>query len=657
MNTENNGKDEEAEIRGDADLQGNGVDSPAENKEMDDKTDAEAENADREGDSVGTEETPPEDIHYTLESLSEELDLFLSTLRKEGEEEGEDDYIQIPQNVGKYLDVLEEKLSKYESGERKMRWREESEEVGEVMEGVERVSKLMETKSRLDHHHSHLINHAGSIQQRAMAFLEDEFRLLLEDDYNSHQNGDEGEEEKEEEPGKDMNYPGYPDEVVSVLRNIADHLTRGGYGSECREVYMVARRNVLMQTLKDGEFEKVSIDEVQKMSWETLEREIPIWNKTFKDCSSLFFPGELNLSNSIFPGDNGSLFSFITHGLAIQFLGFAQAVAMTKRSTEKLFKILDIYETLRDHFPAMEGLFPQELRDELRNEASSARSRLGETAISIFSDLDNSIKSDSSKTPVPGGAVHPLTRYTMNYLKYSCEYKDTLEQVFKQHSKIERSDSTSRDDNTGYQHHESGDGSAFSGQLMRIMDLLDGNLEGKSKLYRDVSLSCIFMMNNGRYIVQKIKGSPEINQVMGDTWCRRRSSELRNYHKNYQRETWGKLLGCLGHEGLMNNGKIVKPNLKDRFKSFNAMFDEIHRTQSSWVINDEQLQSELRVSISAVIIPAYRSFLARFSQYLDPGRQTEKYIKFQADDIEDLIDDLFDGNVSSSSTVATKRRT
>ncbi|XP_010453505.1 PREDICTED: exocyst complex component EXO70B1-like [Camelina sativa] len=532
---------------------------------------------------------------------------------------------------------------------------------------------LLNTKSCLEHHEP-LINHAGSIQQRAMAFLEDEFRIILEesvikesavvaDDSNSerkstadqqdHQNDavvtqDNDQMLVPESGDQEIEYPGYPDDVVVVLRKIAEKMKGGGYGWECREVYLVGRRNILMRTLKqDCEFEKVSIDEVQKMSWDTLEREIPIWNKTFKDCSSLFFPGELKLAERIFPGDEGSLFCIVTHGLAIQFLGFAEAVAMTRRSTEKLFKILDIYETLRDSFPSMEQLFPEELRGELRNEVTSARSRLGETAIHIFSDLEHSIKSDSSKTPVPGGAVHPLTRYTMNYLKYSCEYKDTLEQVFKSHSKMEQEEEEPV---------KSGN-SAFASQLMRIMELLDGNLETKSKQYKDIPLSCIFMMNNGRYIVQKIKGAAEIHEVMGDTWCRRRSSELRNYHKNYQRETWGKLLGFLGHEGLMHNGKIVKPNLKERFKSFNATFDEIHKTQTTWVVNDEQLQSELRVSITAVMIPAYRAFMARFSQYLDPGRQTEKYIKYQPEDIEDLIDQLFEGNTSSSSTATAKRRT
>ena len=130
----------------------------------------------------------------------------------------------------------------------------------------------------------------------------------------------------------------------------------------------------------------------------------------------------------------------------------------------------------------------------------------------------------------------------------------------------------------------------FAMQLMAAMDLLDTNLEGKAKLYKDVALRNIFMMNNGCYILQKIKGSAEIYSVMDDTWCRKRSSNLRQYHKNYQRETWNKLLGCLNHEGLNPvHGKVVKSVLKEGFKSSNQMFDEIHRTQSSWVVSDEQL--------------------------------------------------------------------
>ncbi|KAM1054773.1 hypothetical protein ACFX13_002133 [Malus domestica] len=305
------------------------------------------------------------------------------------------------------------------------------------------------------------------------------------------------------------------------------------------------------------------------MHWESLEREIVSWVKAFKECTTVYFSGERK---------------FVEAGVMIQLLNFAEGIAISKRSTEKLFKTLDMYEALREVIPKMDNLFPADCVNELKHETSNVRTRLGVAAICIFCDLEISIKAETIRNPVPRGAVHPLTRYTMNYLR--------------EHSKIERADSTSQPERGEYEAGEgsgnaSDDQSSFYLQLMREMDLLDSNLETKAKLYKDVALSSIFMMNNGRYILQKIKGSAEINSCIGETWYRRWSSDLRQYHKNYQRETWDRLLQCLSHEGLSVNGKVAKPVLKERFKSFNALFDEIHKTQSTWVVSDEQMQSEV----------------------------------------------------------------
>jgi len=219
----------------------------------------------------------------------------------------------------------------------------------------------------------------------------------------------------------------------------------------------------------------------------------------------------------------------------------------------------------------------------------------------------------------------------MNYLKYACEYNSTLEQVFREHRRG-----------------GGGEDNPFSAQLMEVMELLHGNLEAKSRLYKDPSLSSIFLMNNGRYMLQKIRGAPEINAEVGEAWSRKRSTDLRQYHKNYQRETWSRVLNLLRDDGVITvKGHVQKQVLKDRFKQFNAAMDEIQRTQGAWVVSDEQLQSELRVSIAAVIVPAYRSFLGRFAQHFTAGRQTEKYVKLSGEDLETIIEELFDGNAAS----------
>lgn len=632
-------------------------------------------------------ELPPD-----LSKVSEEVDQYISDnntfLESRGggdDESPKSSPDDVPIFVEQFASLVEDKLEGYNSGEAAMKWSQlEEEAAAKLLEAVNRICRLYKSLSQFssEQKYAQSISRIGGVLHRAMCYLEEEFRSYLDDykfpdpaELNKQQqqqaaDPDAGNEETQENSAEEdsksdkqapeeetIDFPGYPEETLSNLKRLAKAMTFGGYETECWQVYFVARRNALEESLRKVGYEGHSIDDVQKMSWEIVEREISVWIASFKHCASVLFPCERKLSEAVFNDcpelsmSSESIFTGLSGGLVIQFLIFPEAVAMTKRSAEKLFKFLDLYEAMRDHLPTMYINFPTEYVNELKAEAALTRGRLGVAMVGIFTELENSIKADSGKTPVPGGAVHPLTRYTMNYLKLAGDYKETLEQVFREHQKIERADSATGSDfdyNSqpvqSYKPPTAPKQSPFELQITKVMELLDVNLDNKSKVYKDLSLCSIFMMNNGRYILQKVRGSPQINQLMGDQWVRRRSSDLRQYHKTYQRETWGRLLQCLNIEGLNVHGKVNKPVLKERFKSFNAVFDEIHRTQSTWIISDEQLQSELRVSISNMVIPAYRSFLARYSQIFTPGRQTEKYVKYQPEDIETYIDELFDGN-------------
>ncbi|KAM7487095.1 hypothetical protein LguiB_024579 [Lonicera macranthoides] len=607
------------------------------------------------------------DHDHNLDQVSQDVDQFTHTLTAIGDKSSPP---EVPDSVEKFAKIIEARISKYYSGDAAKRSRKMKEDDLFFIDAVNRMAKLTNAFREYPSNSStsSSLNRTSMVLQRAMALLEEEFRALLEDSRTNHSNSkslsgknasfnakhDDSDrcQISDNESNKDDDFPSYSPDIVAEMTKIATAMVSAGYETECCQVYTIARRNAFDEQMKKLEFEKLNIEDVQKMHWEPLEGEVARWIRIVKKCSTVLFPGEHKLGEAVFadyPVIHRSLFGNLARAVVIQLLDFVEAIAMTKRSAEKLFKFLDMYETLRDLIPAV---VPSPSTDycehELKSEINATGNRIGEAVVNIFCDLENSIKSDVAKTPVPGGAVHPLTRYVMNYLKYACEYKDTLEQIFQQHAKLEKTETTTRSDaENDKEGFDPANLSPVSAQLLAVMDLLDSNLEAKSRLYKDLSLRYIFLMNNGRYILQKVKGSAEIHQLMGNTWCRRRSTEVRQFHKNYQRETWGRLLQCLGHEGLQVNGKVQKPVLKERFKNFNTMFDEIHKTQSTWVVSDEQLLSELRVSVSAVVIPAYRSFVGRFSQYFDGGRQTEKYIKYQPEDIEMLIEGLFDGNPTS----------
>lgn len=657
-----------------------------------------------EDDGAKTDDIKPEDddevkvevsspLPPDLDKVSEEIDQFISESSNFKGDDDESKPPDVPVFVEQFAVLVEAKIDEYDGGDAPVKWSQlAQEEATSFLNIVDRISKLFTSLCRFssEYKYAYSISRVDGVLQRAMSYIEEEYKSILYDykintdsditnldtssakpnpNSSSSDTNQDAEQDtaSESKPSEENKFPGYSEEIVATLNKFSKALIAGGYEAECCQVYFIARRKALEESLHKLGFEKYSIEDVQKMNWEPLEREVTAWIATFRHCTNVLFSSERKLADAVFedqPSISETIFSNLSRGMMIQLLNFAEAVSMTKRAAEKLFKFLDIYETLRDFIPLVDKIFPVSYADELKAEATLSRGRLGESMVSIFSELENSIQGDSNKTAVPGGAVHPLTRYIMNYLKYVGEYRDTLEQVFREHQMIERADSATGSDfdcqnpqagqssnNNNNNNHNNNNTSSnkpspFETHMIKVMDLLDSNLEGKSRLYKDTSLSSIFMMNNGRYILQKIKGSPEMNSLMGDQWYRKRSSDLRQYHKNYQRETWGKLLQCLNHEGLNVNGKVNKPILKERFKSFNALFDEIHKTQSSWVISDEQLQSELRVSISNMVIPAYRSFLGRFSQTFTPGRQTEKYVKYQPEEIETDIDELFDGNAT-----------
>ncbi|KAM0948947.1 putative exocyst complex component Exo70, cullin repeat-like-containing domain superfamily [Dioscorea sansibarensis] len=666
-----------------------------------------------------TEEPPPPQLPFDLFSISEDVDKFLLSSSSSSDEERQQQ--DIPELIiQRFTELLEKELAKYDNNDTK--WSDDVEGI-QLLDAVNRLSKLTSLLSSTfsaNPKSRNAINLTGRLLHHIMTFLEEEFYTLLEDSRTklvSTASSTTGQKPKRppsfrasidhdrcvlptatataaaesNNNNNNNNNQEASTENVERLKRIASEMIAAGYDAECVQDFTIARSNSLDASICNAGFEKISIDDVQRMQWEPLEASIATWIKAFRQAFSVNFQHELELCDAVFSDRRDiarTVFRYLTRGIIVQFLDFAEAVAMTKRSAEKLFKVLDMYETLRDAAKQMDELFsiaisPEKEEDaelallsplDLKSEMASAWSRLGEAAVANFCDLESSIKAEAGKTPVPGGAVHPVTRYVINYLTYAFEYNETLEQVFHEHKKSEKPSSmhdvdgddgrSSNNNNNNLSTinnngsstaannedktvNEGDEQSPFAVQVMEVMDLLHQNVEAKSKLYKDQSLSNIFLMNNGRYVMQKVKGSGEIKKLVGDTWCRKRSAEMRQYHKNYQRETWGRVLACFKDEGLQVNGKVMKPVLKERFKSFNGMFEEIHKTQSVWVVSDEQLQSELRVSVSAVVVPAYRSFLGRFQQYFSPGRQTEKYIKYAPEDLETFIDDLFDGNATS----------
>ncbi|MFS7902929.1 putative exocyst complex component Exo70, cullin repeat-like-containing domain superfamily [Helianthus anomalus] len=420
-----------------------------------------------------------------------------------------------------------------------------------------------------------------------------------------------------------------PSSTINDLHQISNRMVTAGYGKECSLAYSNCRRDFIEESLSRLGF--LGLQNVNKpLVDDDNDIEIEKWIKAVNMAVRVIYPSEQRLCDRVFGYSTSAAaaaadlsFMDTCRVSVMELLNFANGIAMGSRAPERLFKILDVYEAVKALLPEFEVLFSGHYCLFLKNEAVGVWKRLGESIRGIFVELENLIQRDPVKAAVPGGGLHPITRYVMNYLRAACS-RPTLKQVFDDY--VEQSSTSS----------------SLSVQIAWIMDVLENNLESKSKAYRDPALSSVFMMNNGRYIVKKVKDD-ELGSLLGDDWIRKQTSGVRQHHVNYQRSSWHKILNTLklDNNNSSSSSNLASKALKDKLKLFNSQFIEICRNQSTWVIFDEQLRDELKISVAGTLLPAYRNFLGRFHNLQDIGKYADKHVKFTIEDVEARIDGLF----------------
>ncbi|XP_072987497.1 exocyst complex component EXO70E2-like [Typha latifolia] len=436
--------------------------------------------------------------------------------------------------------------------------------------------------------------------------------------------------------------------ALSTIKSIAKLMFLCNYDKECCHAYISVRKEALDECLSDLRIENFSIEELLNLDWKVLSGLIKRWNRALKVFIRVYLASERRLCNIIF-GDllksvEDSCFIEISKSSFVQLLSFADAVAIGPPKPERLFRRLDMYGVLDDLLIDIKSLFPEEYGYSILTECHEVLLGLRESVRRTFTDFKYSIRSNTSTTAFPGGGVHPLTKYVMNYMNTLPDYSETLDSLLEDENGDNQYSSTETDGrkNVGF------NPSAMSSHLLSLTDALELNLEGRSKLYKDDSLQHIFMMNNICYMVQKVKDS-ELKSFLGDNWIRVHNRKFRQHEMSYERASWSSVLFFLREEGICppRTNAPSKTVLKERFKGFNLSFEEVYRIQTAWLVPNVHLRDDLRISISLKVLQAYRTFMGRHRSHMDGVKHRERYIKYCADDLEKYLLDLFEGSPKS----------
>ncbi|PON84375.1 Exocyst complex protein [Trema orientale] len=513
-----------------------------------------------------------------------------------------------------------------------------------------------------------VINHANGLLTKAISKLEDEFKQQLTSyskpveperlfdclpnslrpSGSPGKHGDPGgnhHSHHSEQQNADLETAVYtpptliPPRVLPLLHDLAVQMVQAGQRQQLVKIYRDTRSSVLEESLCKLGVEKLSKEDVQKMQWEVFEAKIGNWIHFMRIAVKLLFAGERKVCDQLFDGFDSlsdQCFSEVTAGSVLMLLSCGEAIARSKRSPEKLFVLLDMYEIMRELHSEIETIFKGKACDNIRESASSLTKRLAQTAQETFGDFEEAVEKDATKTAVFDGTVHPLTSYVINYVKFLFDYQSTLRQLFQE---FENGGESS---------------SQLASVTMQIMQALQTNLDGKSKQYKDPALTHLFLMNNIHYMVRSVRRS-EAKDLLGDDWVQRHRRIVQQHANQYKRNAWGKILQCLTIQGLTSSGGssvggdggnssgVSRALVKDRFKIFNMQFEELHQKQSQWTVPDTELRESLRLAVAEVLLPAYRSFVKRFGPLVENGKNPQKYIRYSAEDLDRMLSEFFEG--------------
>ncbi|KAK7300874.1 hypothetical protein RJT34_11725 [Clitoria ternatea] len=468
----------------------------------------------------------------------------------------------------------------------------------------------------------------GTVFKNVEEYLQKPMRELsnLESSFNYHEN-------RNDIPVPSLQYDAtlvmdlLPSRIINDLHETVKLIQAAGFEERCCRSYSSFRREFLRQCLSRFGLQ------VQDLSMEDISKKTENWIKASTVTLRILFPNERRLCDRVFEGFPSTAdisFTQICKYLTIHLLEFANNIATWSHLPNVFLQIAPkVFETLNDLMPEFESLFSDQYSVWLSDEAFKVWKKLKEANVGIFIQLENFVCSDNAQVAALDGRVHLVTMAVMNCLRHVCNSIEiSSKQVFAEHSLVPDPD---------------GKSPSVRDKMTQIMELLEINLEAKSKNYTNPALGCVFMMNNLRCIEIFARNHTVIT-LFGKDWIQKYTLKTQECLKLYQRSSWNEVLDLLK---LDNNESVtldaVADSMKEKLYLFNMHFDKICSVQSKWHVVDKRLRKDILTSLENILLPMYGKFIGRFQDVL--RQDAYDYIKYGMFGIQDGLNHLFGANM------------
>ncbi|KAM6050411.1 exocyst complex component 7 isoform 6-T6 [Chlamydotis macqueenii] len=317
--------------------------------------------------------------------------------------------------------------------------------------------------------------------------------------------------------------------------------------------------------------------------------------------------------------------------------------------------VLTIFPILK-HLKQMKPEFDQVLQGTAagtKNKLPGLITSMETTGAKALEEFADNIKNDPDKeyNMPKDGTVHELTSNAILFLQQLLDFQETAgamlaSQVLGDTYNIPLDPRETSSSASSYS-------SEFSRRLLstyicKVLGNLQLNLLSKSKVYEDPALSAIFLHNNYNYILKSLEKSELIQLVAVTQKTAERSYRelIEQQIQTYQR-SWLKVIDYI----LERNLPVFQPGvklkdkerqmIKERFKGFNDGLEELCKIQKAWAIPDVEQRDKIRQAQKTIVKETYGAFLNRYGN-VPFTKNPEKYIKYQVDQVGEMIEKLFD---------------
>lgn len=427
-------------------------------------------------------------------------------------------------------------------------------------------------------------------------------------------------------------------DAIEDLKMIANCMISSGYEKDCVKIYKKLRRKIIVEALSHLGFEKLTSAQMQKLEWEILEKKIKGWVRLATVAFTTLFNGERILCDRIFSSSSSSSVSLaestfveITLQSALKLFVFPITVAKCRKTAEKIFPTLDVYQTILHVVPKIDQIFSYDSTASVRSQAAESLEKLGVSVNAMMVEFQSSITKESSKWPIACGGVHQLTRYVMNFIVFLGDYSDSLTAIIKDKESLlplpedyYNSNSSSNEDNP------ENAGSPMAARLAWLILVLLCKIDAKSRLYSDAALSYLFLANNLHYVLIKVRTS-NLQVVLGDDWVANHEVKVTQYLEKYEKMAWGDVITSL--PGV----STAAAEAEEALRRFNKAFEEAYKKHKNWVVPDPKLRDEIKASIASKLIAGYTGFYKKY-----PIGSSD-IVRFTPEDLNGYISDLYVG--------------